>query len=135
MFRTFFFAFVLSCLRLSACEEAQVCIFSSSELAAKHAARRIADLIVSNQETGTVLGLATGSTMEPVYAALKKIIVKESIDLTNVTTFNLDEYLGIPSSDPQSYRSFTYSHLFEGAPLFPAKSLRHQGREHPSPLR
>lgn len=88
--------------------------FASPDLAAKQAARRIADLIVSKKGDKTVLGLATGSTMIPVYRELKKIVCEEKIDLSNVVTFNLDEYLGIPSSHPQSYRSFMYAHLFEG---------------------
>lgn len=89
-----------------------VSTFSSSEVAAEKAARRIADLIVSRKGEKTVLGLATGSTMIPVYQELKKIIQKEKIDLKAVVTFNLDEYLDIPLSHPESYHSFMHTHLF-----------------------
>lgn len=113
MVRIFFLGMALFCLRLSPFEAAHVSIFSSPELASEQAARKIADLILSNGEKGTVLGLATGSTMIPVYGALKRIIREESIDLSNVITFNLDEYLDIPCSHPQCFRTFMFSHLFE----------------------
>lgn len=55
-----------------------------------------------------VLGLATGSTMIPVYQKW----VESEIDFTNITTFNLDEYVGISADSPNSYAYFMNEHLF-----------------------
>ncbi len=59
-----------------------------------------------------VLGLATGSTMEPVYAQLLKDIQHAPVDLSQLTTFNLDEYMGLSAQHPQSYNYYMYQHLF-----------------------
>ncbi|WP_432357404.1 glucosamine-6-phosphate deaminase [Sporosarcina sp. UB5] len=55
-----------------------------------------------------VLGLATGSTMIPVY----KKLTDSELDFSHVTTFNLDEYVGLPASSPNSYAYFMKEHLF-----------------------
>lgn len=55
-----------------------------------------------------VLGLATGSTMIPVY----KKLTESELDFSEVTTFNLDEYVGLPASSPNSYAYFMNDHLF-----------------------
>lgn len=55
-----------------------------------------------------VIGLATGGTMIPVY----KQWVESDLDFSNVTTFNLDEYVGIGDDDPNGYAYFMYEHLF-----------------------
>lgn len=110
-----FLLFVLSfvCLKLSAFDTAPISIFPSSTTAAEAAAQKIAHVLVSHGKNKTVLGLATGSTMIPVYAALKKIIREQSIDLSGVITFNLDEYSDVPSSHPQSFCSFMFTHFFD----------------------
>ncbi len=59
-----------------------------------------------------VLGLATGSTMEPVYAQLLKNLQQAPVDLSRLTTFNLDEYMGLSALHPQSYNYYMYQHLF-----------------------
>jgi glucosamine-6-phosphate deaminase len=56
-----------------------------------------------------VLGLATGRTMEPVYDSLSSL----GLDFSRCRTFNLDEYVGIPPDDPQSYRHFMNERLFD----------------------
>jgi len=113
MFHFLLLGITFFCLRLFAFDAASTSIFPSSTLAAESAAQKIADLILSNGKNKTVLGLATGSTMIPVYAALKKIIKEQSIDLSEVITFNLDEYSDIPPSHPQSFRSFMFAYFFE----------------------
>lgn len=54
------------------------------------------------------LGLATGGTMIPVY----KQWSASDLDFSNVTTFNLDEYVGIGIDNPNGYAYFMYEHLF-----------------------
>ncbi|HCK88048.1 MAG TPA: glucosamine-6-phosphate deaminase [Erysipelotrichaceae bacterium] len=60
-----------------------------------------------------VLGLATGSSPIGLY---KKMIADHNTNGTSYAkaiTFNLDEYIGIPASHEQSYRSFMHENLFD----------------------
>jgi glucosamine-6-phosphate deaminase len=61
---------------------------------------------------GCVLGLATGSTPVPLYAELARRNAAGDIDFSRVRSVNLDEYIGLGSEHPQSYRSFMQQHLF-----------------------
>ena len=58
------------------------------------------------------LGLATGSTMVGVYKHLIRLHQAGSLDFSQVTTFNLDEYLGLPASHPQSFHHFMHENFF-----------------------
>ncbi|MFC0475765.1 glucosamine-6-phosphate deaminase [Robertmurraya beringensis] len=60
-----------------------------------------------------VLGLATGSTPERLYELLVDEVQKESLSFKNVTTFNLDEYVGISGNDRNSYRYYMNSKFFD----------------------
>lgn len=60
----------------------------------------------------SVLGLATGSTPIGVYALLVEMHRRGELDFSQVTTFNLDEYVGLPAGHPASYREFMRQHLF-----------------------
>ena len=93
-------------------EQAQmeVLIFENSQTADAFAARIIARSIRENPFL--VLGLATGRTMQPVYAHLVRMHREDGLDFSRVRTFNLDEYVGIPPDHPQSYRTFMNEHLF-----------------------
>ena len=59
-----------------------------------------------------VLGLATGSTPEMLYEELVALCRSGKLSFKDVTTYNLDEYVGLDGSHPQSYRYFMDSHLF-----------------------
>lgn len=59
-----------------------------------------------------VLGLATGSTMEPIYAELCERLTSQQVDVSGLTTFNLDEYLGLAPDHSQSYHYYMQQHLF-----------------------
>ena len=63
-------------------------------------------------KNNAVLGLATGSTMEPVYQTLSERVSQENIDVSGLTTFNVDEYIGLGAEHPQSYRYYMQEHLF-----------------------
>ncbi len=69
-------------------------------------ARLIAERI--HQQPKTVLGLATGRTMEKVYTNL----LERRVSFSQCTSFNLDEYIGLSADDPQSYRHYMQQHLF-----------------------
>jgi glucosamine-6-phosphate deaminase len=59
-----------------------------------------------SEKPGAVLGLATGASVKPVYKEL------QALDFSRVTTFNLDEYVGLGPSHPASFRAFMDEHLF-----------------------
>jgi glucosamine-6-phosphate deaminase len=75
------------------------------------AARMIAAAI--RKKPRIVLGLATGRTMERVYAKLVQMHRDEDLDFSLVRTFNLDEYIGLPSDHVNSYRYYMNHHLFD----------------------
>lgn len=60
----------------------------------------------------SVLGLATGSSPIGVYKQLIEWYQKNDIDFSEVTTVNLDEYVGLAPENPQSYRYFMNHHFF-----------------------
>jgi len=84
----------------------EVIIQPTAEESTDIAARIIAHLIKSKPEA--VLGLATGSTPVLLY---KKLIAM-NLDWSRLTTFNLDEYVGVPPEHPQSYHAFMQTNLF-----------------------
>jgi len=60
-----------------------------------------------------VLGLPTGSTPLGVYKNLIQANKEKKISFSNVTTFNMDEYLNLPSDHPESYRRFMDDNFFK----------------------
>lgn len=60
-----------------------------------------------------VLGLATGSTPIELYKLLVQLHKDDGLDYSEVTTFNLDEYVGIPLEHSQSYHTFMAYHFFD----------------------
>jgi glucosamine-6-phosphate deaminase len=60
-----------------------------------------------------VLGLATGTTMEGLYLELASRYCLGDLDFKKVTTVNLDEYLGLHPSNPQSYRYYMDKNFFD----------------------
>jgi glucosamine-6-phosphate deaminase len=73
------------------------------------AAGIISRLIAAN--SGAVLGLATGASVERVYAALVAAHHDHALDFSQVTTFNLDEYVGLSASHPASFHAFMERHF------------------------
>ena len=84
----------------------EIIIQPTAEAATDIAARIIARLL--REKPNAVLGLATGSTPLRLYQRL----VDMKLDWSRVTTFNLDEYIGLPREHPQSYHSFMWENLF-----------------------
>ncbi|WP_077328066.1 glucosamine-6-phosphate deaminase [Virgibacillus siamensis] len=64
-----------------------------------------------------VLGLATGSTPEGMYGELIKAYRKNNVSFQNVTTFNLDEYVGLSGEDSNSYRYYMNEKLFHAVDI------------------
>jgi len=59
------------------------------------------------------LGLPTGSTPLGMYRELVRRYREESLDFSQLQTFNLDEYVGLPSDHPRSYRTYMREHFFD----------------------
>jgi glucosamine-6-phosphate deaminase len=83
----------------------------SADAAAGMTARIIAKKTEAKPDA--VLGLATGVTMEQVYAELARLHREEGLDFSRVRTFNLDEYIGLPPESVHSYRYYMNRHLFD----------------------
>jgi len=89
----------------------EVIIQPNREAAAALVARVIAHDLRANPHL--VLGLATGGTMERVYRHIVRLHQQEHLDFSLCSTFNLDEYVGLFPSDPNSYRHYMNHHLFQ----------------------
>lgn len=74
---------------------------------------------VIREKPGCVLGLATGSTPEGLYAELVKQHQEAGLDFSRVATYNLDEYRGLSHDHPQSYHYFMDKHLFSHVNILP----------------
>ncbi|MFC5589101.1 glucosamine-6-phosphate deaminase [Sporosarcina soli] len=76
----------------------------------EQAAQQVCKMIQGQLDEGKldVLGLATGSTMIPIY----KKWVESELSFEKVTTFNLDEYVGLHAENKNSYAYFMQEHLF-----------------------
>lgn len=60
-----------------------------------------------------ILGLCTGSTPIETYAELIRMVKDGEVSFKNVISFNMDEYVGLPKSHPESYWSFMHKYLFD----------------------
>ena len=76
--------------------------------------RKAANIIFAQviQKGNSILGLATGSTMLGLYEELVKMNQKGDLDFSRVSSVNLDEYLGLPADNTQSYRYYMNHNLF-----------------------
>ena len=85
-------------------------IFPDASSIADHVSRTLVEKIQSKPDV--VLGLATGGTMEPVYARFVEQARAQRLDVSRLTSFNLDEYVGLPADHPKSYAAYMNEHLF-----------------------
>ena len=88
----------------------RVVILPSENDASNFAAEFISDFI--NNKKNSVLGLATGSSVLSTYKALIKKYELRQLSFNKITTFNLDEYLGLTPDHNQSYRHYMNLKLF-----------------------
>lgn len=76
----------------------------------KTAARIVIDEVKSNPNT--ILGLATGGTPEGMYKEIVSDHKSSGTSFENITSFNLDEYVGLSGDNEASYRHYMDTHLF-----------------------
>ncbi|EOS58547.1 MULTISPECIES: glucosamine-6-phosphate deaminase [Paenibacillus] len=77
----------------------------------------IASLLQSKPRA--ILGLATGSTPVGVYEKLIELYKQGSVSFKQASSYNLDEYIGLPADHPESYRRFMDEKLFNHIDILP----------------
>lgn len=93
----------------------RVIIEKNYEELSRWAARHVVETIKTFQPTAEkpfVLGLPTGSSPMGMYAEIVKSVKAGEVSFKHVLTFNMDEYVGLPESHPESYHSFMANNLF-----------------------
>ena len=89
----------------------EVVICRDYDQMSRRAAQVVADVV--RRKPKAVLGFATGSSPVGLYRELIRMHREEGLDFSKVTTFNLDEYVGLAPDHPQSYRRFMNENLFD----------------------
>ncbi|MDH5617267.1 MAG: glucosamine-6-phosphate deaminase [Gammaproteobacteria bacterium] len=89
----------------------KVIILDNAEQVAGYGAKIFKQQLADNPQS--VLGLATGSSPLILYRILIELYERGKVSFREVTTFNLDEYLGLSGDHPQSYRYFMNRNLFD----------------------
>ncbi len=95
----------------------EVIIQKDYEQLSKTAANIVVEVL--NAKPNAVLGMATGSTPLGLYQELVRLHKAEQLDFSHVTTFNLDEYVGLAPNHPQSYHYFMHEHFFKHVNISP----------------
>jgi glucosamine-6-phosphate deaminase len=90
------------------------------------AAAKVAAVV--HRRPGAVLGLATGSSPADIYAELAGRVADGALELSGVTCFSLDEYVGLPADHPQSYAAVLRRTVVEPLGLDPARVHVPDGR-------
>jgi glucosamine-6-phosphate deaminase len=85
-------------------------VLENYEDISKHVGDHVAQII--RKKADAVLGLATGSTPIGMYQHLIHMYQEGDLDFSQVTTFNLDEYVGLSKEHPQSYHDFMDREFF-----------------------
>ena len=86
-------------------------IYNDYEAMSSRAANVVAHQI--QRKPDSVIGFATGSTPLGLYKRLIERNQSGILDLSKITTFNLDEYVGLPPHHDQSYHFFMWENFFK----------------------
>ncbi len=92
-------------------------VFDTYEELSAYAANMVASEL--NSKSHYILGLPTGGTPVGMYKEIANLYNKGVIDFSDVTTFNLDEYLGLTRDHDQSYYYFMNENLYSKVNLKP----------------
>ncbi len=88
----------------------EVIIVKDRDEGSELAARRLRNRVSS--KPASVLGLATGQTPELLYRKLTEWQDSDPVNFKQVITFNLDEYMGLENSHPESYHYYMTTHFW-----------------------
>jgi len=88
----------------------EIIIQPDSQQASLVAARIVGRLV--KEKPHAVVGFATGNTPLYLYKNLVRMHREDGLDFSGLTTFNLDEYVGVPPVHPSSFHSYMWAHLF-----------------------
>ena len=103
----------------------EVVIVPDSGAAGELIAEAMADLL--RRKPDALLGVATGSTPLPIYEALAAKVRASEVDASRARICQLDEYVGLPSGHPESYRSVVLREVVEPLGLTEASFLGPDG--------
>lgn len=85
-------------------------VYLNARRAAAAVARDVAAAL--ERKPTLVLGLPTGRTPQPIYDELAARAARGAVNFAKASSFNLDEFTGVPRTHPSSYRAFMERHLF-----------------------
>lgn len=88
----------------------EMIIFDTQQELDAYAAELFINIV--NEKPSAVLGLATGSTPIGIYDKIVESYNQKKVSFKDVTTFNLDEYVGLKPENDQSYAYYMNKHLF-----------------------
>lgn len=99
--------------RIDAAPREKLVIFKTANEASDAVATHMLETVRKNPKA--VLGLATGQTPRRVYARLIEAVRDGAVSFSQATTYNLDEYCGLPGTHPDSFAAFMHRELFDQA--------------------
>ena len=84
---------------------------------------RAAEVVINQirRKPDSTIGFATGSTPRGLYDRLINAYETEGLDFSKLTTFNLDEYVGLPPGHDQSYAHYMWTNLFDHVNMNPSQ--------------
>ncbi len=94
-------------------------VYNTPEDASRELAMRIARLI--REKPDAVLGLPTGNSPRLLYRELIRLHREAGLDFSRVTTFNLDEYVGLPPGHDGSFHTFMRRNFFDAVNVPPER--------------
>lgn len=97
----------------------RISVFADARTVARELATRVADALT--RKPTLVLGLPTGRTPLLFYEELVALAHGGGADFSRATTFNVDEFVGIPAAHPGSYRTFMQRYLFDHVEIAPER--------------
>ena len=97
----------------------EVVIVKDARAVGRLAAGAIAALL--ERKPDAVLGLATGSSPQPIYEELARRCAQEGLDFSRASGFALDEYVGLAASHPESYREVIRRDFVERVNIVPER--------------
>lgn len=101
----------------------RIILSDSTQEAVNTVATMVFERIISHPTS--VIGLATGKTMEPVYAEWVRLWLEKRIPLQKSFFFMLDEYVGLPEGHPGSFRHYIESRVKNPLELHPDQFAFH----------